>query len=199
MWGRQLKLCWLRRERDQQFGIQVLPQGIQTSPIQLFWCLRCCSWHHTTFRGRCFAQFLGAPIHSLKHLLPDPAATLHHWMPGAGMDFPEVHIHSTSHCDGSWASWQLVHLPALCWGPGCLVYPAAGKGESETASTEPKLFLLSWPCPQRPGHLIKFSGLAYELWQDQPKKAEYRLSNPDYIQPNLAVLSEHHVHGKDLI
>lgn len=80
MWSCQLKPCWLKREGDQQFGIQVLPQGIQTSPIQLFWCLRCCSWHHTTFSGRCFAQFLGAPVHPLKLLLPDPAATLCHWM-----------------------------------------------------------------------------------------------------------------------
>lgn len=72
--------CLLAWEGDHQFGIQVLPQGIQTSPIQLFWCLRCCIWHTTTFRGRCFVQVLGAPVHPLKHSLPDPAATLWHWM-----------------------------------------------------------------------------------------------------------------------
>lgn len=53
-------------------------------------------------------------------------------LPGTRMDFPEVHIHSTSHCEGAWASWQLVHLPALCTGPGYLANPAAGIGESET-------------------------------------------------------------------
>lgn len=65
------------------------------------------------------------------------------------------------------------------------------------AIKEPKLSPLPWHLPQRPSHLIKFFDSAYELWQDRsPRRLDYRLSNPYYIQPNLAMLSVHHARSK---
>lgn len=119
-------------------------------------------------------------------------------LPRAGVDFPEVRTHSTSHCEGAWASWLLAHPPALCTGPGKSSCRYGWVGDS--ASTELEFFPLPQHLPQRLGRLIKFSGSAYELWQDRsPRRLEYRLSSPDYAQPNLAVLPEHHAHRTDLI
>lgn len=119
-------------------------------------------------------------------------------LPGAGMDFPEVHIHPTFPCEGAWACCQLVQQPALCTGPGKSSCRYGWVGDS--ASTAPKLFPLPRHPPQRLSLLIKFSGSAYELWQDRgPRRLEYRLSNPGCIQPNLAAVPEHHARRKDLI
>lgn len=138
---REALLAW---ERGHQFGIQVLPQGIQTSPIQLFWCLRCCIWHHTAFRGRCFSRFVGAPVYPLKDSQPVPAATLWQWITdcpwrgrdqlsgqgqgwtsqtGAGMDFPDrgrdgLPRHLTGRGPehpGSLFTWQLCAQAQAAW------------------------------------------------------------------------------------
>lgn len=195
-------LAW---EGHHQFGIQVLPQEIQTSPIQLLWCLRCCIWHMATFRGRCFFQFLGVQC----TLWSTRCQTL---QPLFGTEWLRTRARGR---DGLPRSPHPFHIPL--WGgvnilaacsPVSFVHRPWLSGKSScrygwvgtSASTEPQLFPLPRHPPQRPSRLIKFSGSAYELWQDRsPRRLEHRLSNPDYIQPNLAALSEGHARGKDPI
>lgn len=149
-------------EGDHQFGIQVLPQRIQTSPIQVFWCLRCCMWQQTTFTGRCLVQFLRAPVHPLEHSLPDSAATLWHWMtyrPRQGQGWTSqgwTYLPHKEILPGAWGGLSILTAcspPALCTGPGKSSCRYGWVGDS--ASTEPELFPLPQHPPQRLSLLIK--------------------------------------------
>lgn len=93
-------------------------------------------------------------------------------LPGAGMDFTEVHIHPTFPCEGAWACCQLVQQPALCTGPGKSSCRYGWVGDS--ASTVPKLFPLPpSPAPspkaQPPNQILWLS--LWALTRSWPKEA----------------------------